>query len=250
MKVIIIEDEIKTARALAKLIKEVEESAEIITTLQSIKETINYFDQTAMPDLIFMDVQLSDGICFDIFEEIEITCPVIFCTAFDEYALEGFQANGIDYILKPFTKDTLKKSFEKIKKLKIAFQQEDDTNTIPNALSLNGKQSFLVFTRNRYITIPTTQIAYFFIKNDLPALFTFKEETYFINESLKVIASQLSPKQFYRVTRQYLINFEAIKEVEQHYDRKLWIHLNVPNSEKLIINKNNTVSFMRWMATR
>lgn len=248
MKIVIVEDEIKTANALAKVISSIVPEAEIVATLQSVIAARAWFAKYPMPDLTFMDVQLSDGLCFDIFEKVEITCPVVFCTAYDEYAIKGFKANGIDYILKPFSEETIKRTFQKIKNLENYFQQEtSSSNDIQRAIPTGGKTSFLVFKNNRYTVIPIQKIAYFFIKNELPALFTFTGETFFINQSLDAIASQLPSGSFYRITRQYLINFEAIGEIEQWFSRKLFIHLKVPVADKIIINKNNTTAFLQWM---
>lgn len=249
MKIVIVEDEIKTANALAKVISLIVPEAEIVATLQSVTAARAWFKKYSIPDLTFMDVQLSDGLCFDIFEKVEITCPVVFCTAYDEYAIEGFKANGIDYILKPFSEETIKRTFQKIKNLENHFQQKtfSSSNGIQHAIPTGGKTSFLVFKNNRYTVIPIQKIAYFFIKNELPALFTFTGETFFINQSLDTIASQLPSGSFYRITRQYLVNFEAIGEIEQWFSRKLYIHLKVPVADKIIINKNNTTPFLQWM---
>lgn len=248
MKIILIEDEIKTAKALAKLISAVMPKAEIVTTLQSVTAAIAWFVKYPMPDLVFMDVQLSDGLCFDIFEDIEITCPVVFCTAYDEYAVKGFKANGIDYILKPFSEETLKKTFEKINNFENYFHQKTSpSNGIQQALATGGKANFLVFKNNKYTVIPTKRIAYFFIKNELPALFTFEGETFFINQSLEALATQLPEGKFYRVTRQHLLNFDAIGEIEPYFSRKLYVHLKVPAADNIIINKNNTTAFLTWM---
>ncbi len=251
MQIVIIEDEIKTAKALARLINIVEKDAEIIATLQSVQSAISYFLLHKAPDIVFMDIQLSDGLCFDIFEEVKIECPIVFCTAYEEYALQGFNANGIDYILKPFTLETLKNTFKKIRLFSNHFQEGSiPSDVTQKLLPVKDKKSFLVFQRNKYQAIPTEKIAYFFIKNELPALFTFSGETYFLQQSLKDIYSLLSPQQFYRITRKYLVNFDAIKEVEHFFSRKLLVHLKVHVAESLLINKNNTTAFLEWMDQR
>ena len=128
MNIVIIEDEIKTAKALAKMIISLLPSAKIAATIQSVKTAVTYLSAHASPDLIFMDVQLADGNCFEIFKNVQVLSPVIFCTAFDEYAMEAFKANGIDYILKPFSADSLARAFEKAALLKNFFQVNEQVH--------------------------------------------------------------------------------------------------------------------------
>src|SRR5882757_4619884 len=123
MNIIIIEDELKAARSLENMIAEVRPQAKVITQLQSIESSIKYLTENKQPDLIFMDIQLSDGLCFEIFKSVKITCPIIFCTAFDEYSLEAFKANSVDYVLKPFSKSDITDAFKKVDELKNFFQQ-------------------------------------------------------------------------------------------------------------------------------
>lgn len=236
MQIVIVEDEVKTAKALAAMIRLLSPDADIVATLQSVKSAVAWFASHDQPELIFMDIQLADGICFDIFKETAIHAPVIFCTAYDEYALESFRANGVDYILKPFTQDTLAASLHKVRQLKKFF-----------SAPVAGKSSFLVFTDNRYTAIPIDNIAYFYIRLEMPAICTFDGKEYFVQQSLDHISTVVPPGQFYRINRQYLINFNAVKEVEHYYGRKLLIHLKVPTSDQIILNKNNTTAFLKWL---
>jgi DNA-binding LytR/AlgR family response regulator len=239
MKIVIIEDEVKAARSLALMIQSIAPEAEIVASLQSVQSSIDYFSNNESPSLIFMDIQLADGRCFEIFTETVIKAPVIFCTAYDEYAIESFKANGIDYILKPFTEDKLTIALNKVHSLKTFFQ-----------VQYEGKKSFRVFKNNRYIVIAADNIAYFHIKNEIPVIHTFDGEEYFIHQSLDVISTMLAPGQFYRVTRQYLINFSAVSEAEHYFSRKLLIHLKVKTPDQIIINKNNTTAFLNWLDNR
>lgn len=250
MKIVIIEDEIKTAKALARLITQVTPEAEILASLQSVKGAIDYFSSHEAPDLIFMDVQLADGLCFDIFKEVTIKSPVIFCTAYDEYAIEGFKANGIDYILKPFTEETLITAFEKVKNIRNFFQGGQPVEKLLQPLTTGGKKSFLVFKDNKYTVISIENIAFFYIKNELPLMYTFDEKEYFINQSLDTVYNLLPPGQFFRVTRQYLINFDAVKEVEHYFARKLLVHLKVKTPEEIIVGKSKTTEFLTWLDNR
>lgn len=236
MQIVIIEDEVKTAKALAAMIRIISPDATIVATLQSVKSAVAWFSSHDQPELIFMDIQLADGICFDIFKETAIHAPVVFCTAYDEFALESFRANGVDYILKPFTQDTLAAAFHKVRQLKKFF-----------SAPVAGKSSFLVFTDNRYTAIPIDNIAYFYIRLEMPAICTFDGKEYFVQQSLDHISTVVPPGQFYRINRQYLVNFNAVKDVEHHYARKLLVHLKVPAPDQIILNKNNTTAFLKWL---
>jgi DNA-binding LytR/AlgR family response regulator len=236
MEIVIIEDEVKTARALAAMIQQISPGAIIKATLQSVKSAVAWFTTHEQPALIFMDIQLADGSCFDIFKETEIRAPVIFCTAYDEFALESFRANGVDYILKPFTQEKLAAAFHKVQQLKQFF-----------SAPVAGKTSFLVYRNNKYTAIPIDNIAYFYIKLEMPAIHTFDGKEYFVQQSLDHISTLVPPGQFYRINRQYLVNFKAVKEVEHYYDRKLLVHLTAPTQDQIILNKNNTTAFMQWL---
>lgn len=253
MKIVIIEDEVKAAKSLAGLITQIKPGADIVASLQSIESAVNYLSQNAAPDLIFMDIQLSDGVSFEIFKAVKINCPVVFCTAYGEYAMDAIKANGIDYILKPFSKEQLEQAFEKVDSFKNFFQQ----NTQPNIDELikrlgvdDGKKSFLVFKENKYATLATDQIAYIYIKHDTTTIVTFQQQTYTLPQSIDQVQNQLSAKQFYRLNRQYLVNFSAIKEVEHYYGRKLLVKLVVPNPDDLLLGKEKTTAFLQWLENR
>ncbi|TKC62225.1 response regulator transcription factor [Pedobacter hiemivivus] len=253
MKILIIEDELKAAKSLENLILKIKPSAKITAQLQSIESAIDYLSENEAPDLIFMDIQLSDGLCFEIFKSVSIQCPVIFCTAYGEYTMDAIKANGIDYLLKPFSKEELQKAFEKVDNFKNFFQQ----NTQPDMEELlkkigqdEGKKSFLVFKNNKYTTVKTEDIAFFYIRNEAPTLMTFQEQEYTLMQSLDQLQSILSTKQFFRLNRQYLVNFSAIKEVEHYFDRKLFVKLVIPSPDKLLIGKEKTTIFLNWLENR
>lgn len=255
MKILIIEDEIKTARALAALIQSVYPLAEIVGIIQSIEKAVQHILSNENPDLIFMDIQLSDGLSFEIFKEVKINSPVIFCTAFDEYAIDAFKANGIDYILKPFSKDTLIAAFEKVKMLSNSFQSNKpvslDYDTLLKITNQhNSKKSFLVFKGNKYVTIATDTIALFYMNNEMATMITFDEKEYLLNQSMDAITAQLSNEQFYRLNRQYLINFDAVLSVEPYFLRKLFLKLKVTTKEQLLISKHKTTEFLGWLEKR
>jgi len=253
MNILIIEDELKAAKSLVTMIKDVRPAANIVSQLQSVESAVKYLSEKEMPDLIFMDIQLADGLSFDIFKSVVIKCPVIFCTAYNEYSLEAFKANGIDYILKPFSKEDIEIAFEKVDQLKNYFQQNlvpDIGNLLSRLEPQGGKKSFLVFKHNKYITVQTDTIAYFCIKNEIVHIVCLDKQEYTVNQSLDQIYSLLSPSLFYRLNRQYIINFNAIKEIEPYFARKLYVKLLIETPERLLINKERSGSFLHWMENR
>ena len=254
MRIVIIEDEIKAAKSLANTIAAIRPAANIVASLQSVESAVNFFTTHDQPDLVFMDIQLSDGLAFEIFEAVQLRCPVVFCTAFGEYALDAIKANGIDYILKPFSKEEVEKAFEKIDNLKNFFQQNSqaDLNGLMAKIGAvnKGKESFLVFKDNKYSTVQTEQIAFIYIRHDTTTIMTFQGQPYPLTQSLETVQEQLSPKQFYRLNRQYLVNFKAIKEVEHYSARKLFVKLVLPTPDELLIGKEKTTAFLEWMGER
>lgn len=253
MRIVIIEDELKAAKSLAGLITKIRPEAKVIAQLQSIESAVEYLSKNEAPDLLFMDIQLSDGLSFEIFKAVSIKCPVVFCTAYGEYAMDAIKANGIDYILKPFSQEELEAAFEKVDNLKNFFQQntQPDLDGLLKKIGLDeGKKSFLVFKNHKYSTIPTGQIAFIHIRYDSATIMTFDGQEYALDQSLDQVQALLSPKQFFRLNRQYLINFSAVKEVEHYFARKLLVKLVIPSPEKLLIGKEKTSIFLNWLENR
>lgn len=255
MKILIIEDEIKTAKSLARLIQSAGDEIEILDILQSIKSTVAWFRNNEQPDLIFMDIQLADGLSFEIFEAIKIVSPIIFCTAFNEYAVQAFKNNGIDYILKPFNKNDIQTALDKVKNLRNYFQNEAlSTEAISKILkslnTIDTKQNFLVYSRNAYINIPTSSIAYFYKSLSGIHMVTDDKKKYSLNESLDEIHRMVGRKSFFRINRQYLIAFKRITEVQHYFERKLIVTLNQPTEEKLIVGREKAGDFLEWLRNR
>lgn len=255
MTIVIIEDEVKTAKALGQLIMSIRPDATIQAYIQSIDGAVSYLSENDQPDLIFMDIQLADGLCFEIFKNVEVVSPVIFCTAFDDYAIEAFKSNGIDYVLKPFSRESITQALTKAAELKNFFQR--NKKTLPDFDHLinrnnenRGKSSFLVFKNNKYITIQTENIAFFFINNDGPSIMSFDKVEYPITQSLDDVHKLLAPSQFFRINRQYLVNFKAIREVEHYFSRKLLVKLSIPTEEKLLVGKDKATPFLSWLENR
>jgi len=253
MNIIIIEDELRTAKSLENIILGLRPEAKITGQYQSVESSVAALTNSPQPDLIFMDIQLADGLSFEIFKSVKITSPVIFCTAFDEYSLEAFKRNGVDYVLKPFSTADIREAFRKVDELKNFFQQKvmpDLGDLLSKLGSPAGKTSFLVFKNQKYTTVHTDNIAFFYIRNDATSIMCFDKQEYAVSQSLDQITGSVSSTQFFRVNRQYLVNFKAIKEVEHYFLRKLYVKLVIETPEKLLINKEKSTAFLSWMEDR
>jgi len=171
MNIIIIEDELKAAKSLADLITTLRPSYTIIAQLQSIERAVAYFSENKEPDLVFLDIELADGLSFEIFKTVRLRCPIIFCTAYGQYAMEAIKANGIDYVLKPFSRQDIQAALEKVEGFKNFFQQEavPDWNALMSKIGVDdGKKSFLVFRNNKYTTVQPRRLTFFILKKMSP----------------------------------------------------------------------------------
>jgi len=254
MKTLIIEDEPNAARDLAAMLQKLDAGIQMLALLDSVETSVEWLRQHPAPDLIFMDIQLADGVCFEILREVDVRSPVIFCTAYDEYALQAFRVNSIDYLLKPLEEADLKRSLDKLttlreqlgdwpQKLLSWFGQHDRPQT-------GRKSSFLVSFKGKMFPVPTRDIAYFIIEDGLSFIITFDGRKLPLTQTLDVIEEQLDPRQFYRANRQYIIAFEAVKEVEPYYTRKLAVKLRSVKPETVFVSREKSTSFLHWLENR
>jgi two-component system LytT family response regulator len=249
MKVIIIEDEKPAAEKLLKAIQKINPSIEVAAILNSINTSVDWLQQNPMPDLLFMDIELGDGLSFKIFDKINITSPVIFCTAFDEYWQEAFEHNSIDYLLKPVKQDKLETALNKYDKLKQHFANSfQQLQQWQQQITATGhKKRFLVKRGTDYISIKTEDIAYFYATHKLVCMLDNKNQKFILDQSLADIEKQLDTTQFYRVNRKYLVHLSAIKKIKVYPKSKLMIEVEPPVDEEIIISQENTAAFKEWM---
>lgn len=251
MKIIIIEDERLTAEDLAATIRKLQPATEIIAMLQSVQESLDFFSNSLQEaDLIFSDIQLGDGTSFDIFSQVDNKTPVIFCTAFDEYALDAFKANGIDYLLKPFNDEMVQKALKKFYSLKEKMAVKTPSfDELMKALSpprKEGPGAVLVYSKDKILPVAMNNIAFFFVKNVTVHLTTFDKKTYYLNKSLDEVEKMAGPI-FFRVNRQYLVNRKAVTEASNVLSRKLVVSLAVPAEEVVLISKEKMPQFLTWL---
>ena len=248
MKIIIIEDEKLTAEDLAETILRAEPTAEIISVLSSVKEARAYFNGPVDADLVFSDIQLGDGLSFEIFRDKEPDIPVIFCTAYDEYALNAFKTNGIDYILKPFSLQTVQAALDKYKNLKkVLSPLPNNLEALLQVLDRGSRvASVLVHYKDQIIPVSEKDIALICIRNETTLLKTFDQKSYFITRTLDDLESRLGSG-FFRANRQYLVNRTAVRSVENFGARKLALLLTLPHDETITVSKEKHTPLMHWL---
>ena len=251
MKALIIEDEFLAAQSLQKLVKEVSPDTEIIDILQSIEESVAWFEENPMPDLVFMDIHLADGSSFAIFEQTQITCPIIFTTAYDEYALKAFEVSSIDYLLKPINRNDLTRAMNKYNKL-VNAQQFDNQSLLDIVQKLRTsktyKSCFLVPERDKLVPLPTANIAYVYIEDKWVKAVTMDEHSHYISQTLDDIMNQLNPDDFFRANRQFIVSRKAIKDLTIWFGNKLSLNMLVKVPEKIIISKAKVAEFKNWFS--
>lgn len=254
MKIIIIEDEKLTAKDLARTITDIEPDAEIMAILPSVEDSIDYLSENTNVDLIFSDIQLGDGLSFDIFEKVQNQIPVIFCTAFNEYALDAFKTIGIDYLLKPFSKATVSKALEKYHLLKAQKEAKSDDlsymiGLLKNQLYPAKTPSVIIQQGDKIIPLDGNHIALFYIEENYVFAYTFDQKRHLLSQKLDGLESTFTPS-FFRANRQFLVNRKAVKDAAHYFNRKIVVNLNVPFNEQIIIGKLKITPFLDWLANQ
>ena len=253
MKILIVEDEELAAQRLAQLVKEVEPDADIRGPIDTVSATVAHLKQKPVYDLILLDIQLADGKSFTIFEECNVVTPVIFTTAYDEYALQAFELNSIDYLLKPVNREKLKSSLEKFRKLKEYYGAENPNNQLYEMIrNLRPekpayKDRFLISKGDIMVPVKVSEIACFYAEDKEVMLLTHDNKRYFVPFSVEELSVKLDPKLFFRVNRQYIISAEAISKVHNYFNFKLKVELSADPKLEIIVSRAKTAAFKLWM---
>jgi len=247
MRILIIEDENIAANDLVEIIKKVKPTVSFIKVLTSVDEAILFLKENSDFDLIFSDIQLGDGICFEIFEQVKISVPIVFCTAYNQYMLNAFKTNGIDYILKPFDAIQIEKAIQKFEML-----TSPQTNYIDRIINLfhdnrnRTEKSFIIFYKEKIIPIDFNEIALIFLKQNIVSVITFQNKIYKTNQTLEEIEKQLDNR-FFRVNRQFFIHRKAVKDVSKLFNRKLLLNLTIGLDTEITISKEKYAAFLDWL---
>ena len=244
MKAIIIEDETAAVSSLKAILRHNSVvGIEVVAELESIEDSIEWFRSSSQPDIIFMDIHLGDGQSFDIFEQVEITVPVIFITAYDEYALKAFKYQGSDYILKPFDKEELQQALNKLESL-------SPTNTpFPVASLTVYQERFLVTVGTKMKSVTVGDVAYFMADGKYLVLFTRDGQNYILDQTISGIETKLNPAQFFKINRKFIISYNSIKEMVKYSNSRIKIVLIPvpPAGSEAIVSSERIQEFKQWL---
>lgn len=253
MKVLIVEDEPSVAQNLCDLLEEVEPSIEILAILESVEESLEWIKNHASPDLGFFDIRLADGNSFQIFERIFVPFPVIFTTAYDEFALKAFKVNSVDYLLKPIDKREIRAAIDKYKTFYTKTESIDQEKLLSLIESFRKKspkpykRNLLVYQGDKIIPVDIQTIAYFYLQEELIYAVTHQNIKYHIDQSLEKVYSQLNPEDFYRTNRQFIVSRSSVKGAAQHFNRKLLVQLKPDPKTEVLVSKSRVTDFKKWL---
>lgn len=254
MKVIIVEDEQHNYRLLKGMIEKLRPGWEMVERLESVKGTVAWLKNNPAPGLIFMDIQLTDGISFTVFDEVQVNSMVIFTTAYDEYALRAFQVNSIDYLLKPIKTEKLKQAIEKFESLlklqKNFTENKPDYKELLEAITKGEKKyrkRFLISGATSYFKLDVEDVAWFYTENRVTTAVTFKGKKYVIDLTIEKLEEQLDPDLFFRTNRSTIVHINAIRKFENHFGGKLILRLVHPFDQPITISRLKAAEFKDWI---
>ncbi len=249
MNVVIIEDESHAAEKLERQLKELDSSIQVLAKIESVKNAVNWLKENKA-DLIFLDIHLSDGLCFRIFDEVEIKTPIIFTTAYDQYAIQAFKVNSVDYLLKPINKFDLAQSYEKFSKY---YQKESavDYTSLKEMISdmreKKFQKRFLVVQGDSIKTILTENVAYFFAEGKYAFLVEKGGERYLIDNTLEQLTEALDSEEFFRINRQVIVHLDSIKKMNTWFSRRIKLELIPPFEKETIVSTERVKDFKEWL---
>ena len=253
VKIILVEDEPYNLRLLQGMIKKLRPEWEVINTFESVKSSVEWLRDNPHPDLFFMDIQLTDGLCFSIFDQLAVKGMVIFTTAFDNYAIRAFKVNSIDYLLKPFKEKDLEAAigkFENLRNHSIDIENSRDYTEILDAIRKGEKKyrkRFLISKGAAFYMLPVEDIAWFFSENRITTAVTFSNQNHVVDFPLETLEEELDPETFFRANRQLIVNIQAIEKIENYFSGKLKIRLNPPFDGEPIISRLKATDFKEWV---
>jgi DNA-binding LytR/AlgR family response regulator len=250
MNVLIIEDELHNMRMLTDMLVKLRPNWNVVGQLDSVKQSVDFLSENPQPELILMDIQLSDGVCFSIFEQVEVRSSIIFTTAFDNYAIQAFKVNSIDYLLKPVKEADLEKALIKLEDLRQPPKPQFDYNEILQAIKRGQKEyrkRFLISAGNKYYKLDTNEIACFTSENKITTACTFSNEKHVVDFSLDRLEEELDPDQFFRADRKTIIHIDLISRFEDYFGSKLVVRLKSPINDKITISRLRASAFKMWI---
>lgn len=249
IRTIIIEDEKTAADRMERLLLETDPEIWIVAKLESIHSSVEWFRANPHPDLIILDIQLADGVSFEIFRQVEVDSFVVFTTAYDEYAIKAFELNSIDYLLKPIQKPRLENAIEKYKKLKSSGSPSPDIRKILDVIENRNKykERFLINTGSKILSISVNEAAYFYSTIKTTFMVLKENREYPVDFSLDNLEKMLDPNVFFRISRQFLVNFESLGNIYILSKSRIRVELNPPSEEDVYVSKGRTHEFREWL---
>ena len=257
LRVLIVEDERGAALTLQRMLRECYPEAEVVAMLDSVRGTERWLGEQPAPDLIFMDIHLADGTCFELFKRITVPSPVIFTTAYDQHALEAFRANGIDYLLKPLDLPDLQRSlakFDSLRQPRPAGPTPPDLGQLLRTLQqlqpapVAYRSTWLAVAKNKFVPVVAEQVAYFSIRHGMVTVTTLDGQRYVMDSSLDELEAQVDPHQFFRDNRQILFAKRSIADLEPYYNSRLLVNLTPETLEPVIISKPRVAELKAWIS--
>lgn len=248
-KVVIVEDETAAAVNLRSMLKGINPDVEVLDVLESVEEAVDFFSKGVDADVVFMDIHLADGDSFRIFKSVDITIPIIFTTAYDEYALEAFKVNSIDYLLKPFKEEDLTRALDKLQRL-TATERATATARVETMVATADNDSLrtiLVRFKDKLIPIAMEDVAFFYTFSERVTLTTNSGITYPVDKTLETLSQQLDPVKFFRANRQFIVSRKAVKDIAVWFGSRLALNLVIETPERIIISKARVPEFKRWL---
>ena len=256
MKIAIIEDEPKIAESLKLILMEIDPSISVMKILSSVKSSVEWLKvNQSSCDLLFMDINLTDGLSFEIFNQIESNTPIVFLTAYDQYALDAFKVNGVDYILKPFDKTKIKQSLKKFKSLTQTGSNPTNAESLQHLLEVvasktitNKRKSYLVYHQDKLIPLTVDDISWFYKSNQVTYACTISNKKYVIDDALDKIQNEVSSVNFYRANRQFIVSKNAIENIAIYFNGRLIVNILPKPDEKIIVSKAKATDFKNWLS--
>ncbi len=249
-RILIIEDEPPAVNRLSKMLHKLDPGINIVDIIDSVETAIKYLNYNNSLDLIFMDIQLSDGLSFEIFSEIDLNTPVIFTTAYDQYMLNAFKVHSVDYLLKPIEVDELTRAYNKFNNYfntQKNNQQTDFSGLIDQLTQKSYKERFLVKTASELKYVPISDIAYFYSEDGYSHICTSNKSKYIIDYKLDELDKLVNPSDFFRISRQMVVNIGSIKKIESYFNSRLKLSLNPQHSREVIVSRDRCNDFKSWL---
>jgi len=254
MRVLIIEDELPAQRMMQKMLNELDRELELVGCLDSVDTSVEWFSKNPHPDLVLMDIQLSDGISFEILEKVQIDSMILFTTAFDEYAIQAFKVNSLDYLLKPIDPNDLKKAFDKYDHYSKKFIEEKNLQVDYKAIASMISQAkpeyrkrFLIQSNESFFKLEVSEIAFFYSMSKITFAHTFDNREFPLSHSLESLKEELNPQDFFKINRKFMLHVKSIRRIHSYFQGKLKVEIHPPHSEEIIVGKDKAASFKRWL---